>query len=264
LWFEIFQLKTNMTSAQVDAFHQGEIQGIHYIIAMHPHGVVPFQGILWAAFCNLYLRDSTGYTMYGFGAVADVVLMLPVLRTLMGFLACSGAGYSALYMGLVEGICSAANAAGRRPKHLFILPGGIAEVFVSTPGEHKIIFRKRYGLVKLAIETGSSLIPCYVFGGTDFFHNLITADNLLAKWSRKLRVTFTVFFGRFGLPIPFSPVVTMVFADPLPVVKWNSQDGPIPKKLIEELHERYETAIKEVFDKYKVVAGYPNCELEIV
>ena len=264
LWFEIFQVSTNMSPAQIQSFCEGDTNGNHYVICMHPHGIVPFQGLLWAAFCNLYLKDGNGHSIYGFGAVADVVLMLPVLRSLMGFLACSGAGYAALYLGLAEGRCTAANAAGRRPKHLFILPGGIAEVFVSTPGEHKIVFRKRYGLVKLAIETGSSLIPCYVFGGTDFFHNLITADNLLAKWSRKLRVTFTIFYGRWGLPIPFTPRVTMVFADPLPVTKWNPQDGPIPKKLIEDLHEQYETAIKDVFDRYKVVAGYPGVELQIV
>ena len=58
--------------------------------------------------------------------------------------------------------------------HSLTLSSGIAEIFVSTPGEHKIVFKKRKGLIKLAIETGSSLIPCYVFGGTDFFCNLIT------------------------------------------------------------------------------------------
>ena len=185
----------------------------------------PFQGLLWAAFCNTYLRDGTGRSLYGFGAVADVVLSLPLLRTLMGWLSCGGAGYSTLVKGLVEGKCESTK--GRKPLHLFILPGGIAEIFVSTPGEHKIVFKKRKGLIKLAIETGSSLIPCYVFGGTDFFCNLITGDNFLAQWSRKLRVSFTIFYGRFFLPIPFTPKVTMVFANPLPIVKVTTPNHPL-------------------------------------
>ena len=124
LWYEIFDIHTNMSFQQIQQFIDGEQQGIHYIIAMHPHGVIPFQGLIWAAFCNTYLRDGTGRSLYGFGAVADVVLSLPVLRTLMGWLACGGAGYSTLVKGLVEGKCESTNAVGRKPLHLFILPGG--------------------------------------------------------------------------------------------------------------------------------------------
>ena len=35
---------------------------------------------------------------------------------------------------LAQGKAPVVNAAGRVPKHLYILPGGIAEIFVSQPG----------------------------------------------------------------------------------------------------------------------------------
>lgn len=56
------------------------------------------------------------------------------------------------------------NAVGRIPRNLFILPGGIAEIFTSTPGKHVVVFNRRRGIVKLALETGAHILPSYVFG----------------------------------------------------------------------------------------------------
>jgi 2-acylglycerol O-acyltransferase 2 len=157
------------------------------------------------------------------------------------------------------------NANGcRKPRHLYILPGGVAEIFVSTPGKHAIVFKSRKGLCKLSIETGAKLTPCYVFGGTDFFFNLATGDGLLSKISRSLKAGLTIFWGRFGLPIPFTPRVTFVIGEPIPVpVGWDGK-GPIPVELINELHETYMKAMVELFDTHKAVAGYPDAKLEIL
>lgn len=37
----------------------------------------------------------------------------------------------------------------RVAKHLFILPGGVAEIFVSKPGSDVIVFKDRRGLCKV-------------------------------------------------------------------------------------------------------------------
>jgi hypothetical protein len=131
----------------------------------------------------------------------------------------------------------AANRVGRKPRHLYILPGGVAEIFVSTPGKHAVIFKNRRGLCKLALETGCNIAPCYVFGGTDFFNNLATGDSWLSKLSRKLQMGLTIFWGQYGLPIPYTPRVTMCLADPLTCKKWNGE-GKVPDDLINDLHQR--------------------------
>ena len=155
------------------------------------------------------------------------------------------------------------NAAGRKPRHLYILPGGIAEIFTSQLGKHTIVIQRRRGLMKLAIETGAHLVPCYVFGGTDFFHNLVTDDGLLAYLSRKMRVSFTLFWGRFGLPIPYSPRVSQVLGSPIPPPVWDVSKGPIPEALIDELHAAFLKQICELFDTYKSAAGYPDAVLDV-
>ena len=40
----------------------------------------------------------------------------------------------------------------------------MAEIFTSTPGKHVVIFKSRKGLIRLALESGAQLVPCYVFG----------------------------------------------------------------------------------------------------
>lgn len=120
---------------------------------------------------------------------------------------------------------------------MYILPGGVAEIFVSTPGKHAIVFKDRRGLIKLALETGVNLIPNYVFGGTDFFNNLATGDGFFSTMSRKFRMGLTIFWGHFGLPIPFAPKVTMVIGEPIYVTKWTGE-GKIPSELIDEYHKK--------------------------
>ena len=146
---------------------------------------------------------------------------------------------------------------------MYILPGGIAEIFTSQLGKHTIVIQRRRGLMKLAIETGAHLVPCYVFGGTDFFHNLVTDDGLLAYLSRKMRVSFTLFWGRFGLPIPYSPRVSQVLGSPIPPPVWDVSKGPIPEALIDELHATFLKQMCELFDTYKSAAGYPDAVLDV-
>jgi hypothetical protein len=71
-----------------------------------------------------------------------------------------------------------------------------------------------------------------------------------------------------GLPVPFSPRVTLCLADPIEVTAVRGVEGPdgkvtIPQEAIEELHQKYILSITEMFDRYKAEAGYPDAVLEI-
>jgi len=219
--------------------------------------------------------------VYGFGAAANVVMYLPFLRNIMAWLSAGSADYRILKDGIAHGICQSTNAVGRKPRHLYILPGGIAEIFTSTPGKHSIVFKKRRGLVKLSIDTGAKIVPCYVFGGTDFYHNLATHEGVLSKISRGLKMSLTLFWGQYFTPIPFVPTITLCLGDPVDPPTWrpehvdtsdNKKDitsstntaKNIPPELIEELHGRLLTSFTNMFNKYKAVAGHPDAESEVV
>lgn len=115
------------------------------------------------------------------------------------------------------------------------------------------------------METGAQMVPCYVFGGTDFFENLATHDHFtwLMKFSRKIRVGATIFWGRLGLPIPYSPKVTMVIGNPIPIPVVPDDDEK-KSKAIDLLHATFLKEMEALFEKYKAVAGYPDAQLEIL
>lgn len=102
LWYEIFRVSVNMSPATRQKYlDMGETR--NFAICMHPHGIIPFHALLWAAYCDQYMKDEkAGHCLYGFGAVADVVMQLPFLRTMMGWLSCSSAGYKTLKAGLSQ------------------------------------------------------------------------------------------------------------------------------------------------------------------
>ena len=96
------------------------------------------------------------------------------------------------------------------------------------------------------------------------------------KISRILKGGFTFFWGKYGLPIPLDIKVTMVLGDPIaPVLDgrlgdgtagmkktWKKIDEPSEEQ-IEDLTRRYTEALRDIFEQYKVLAGYLDAELEL-
>ena len=237
LWYEIFDFHCNL-SPEERAKNICDGENTQFIIGMHPHGIIPLQAILWTSYCDQYLKDGNG-EMYGFGAAADVVQYVPFLRNVMAWLTAGGASKKVLVDGLMHGKSAAANALGRKPRHLFILPGGIAEIFTSDPGKHAIVFKDRRGLIKISIQTGAQLLPTYVFGGTDFFHSFIHYKSFISDLARKYKIGLTFFWGQYFSPlIPYAPKVSLCIGPPIAVTKWHGSPEDIPEAMIDALHKQ--------------------------
>ena len=202
LWYELFDISCSLSpddrKAAVERgcrFDAANVNGS--ITAMHPHGIVPFQALFWASYTSQYLemRDAGAdknseakHSLYGFAAAANAVFSLPFLRNLLGWFATHGANYDTLKDGLLHGKNDPCNNVGRTPKHLFLLPGGIAEVFTSEVGRHAVVFKQRRGLCRLALECRSEIIPVYIFGGNDFYENLFSAKSFVGNFSRRMKI----------------------------------------------------------------------------
>ena len=75
--------------------------------------------------------------------------------------------------------------------------------------------KKRTGIVRVAAEADVQLVPSYVFGQTQLFDQLATSKGWAADLSRRMRMSLTIFWGKFGLPIPHPAPVSMVFGQPI-------------------------------------------------
>jgi hypothetical protein len=87
--------------------------------------------------------------------------------------------------------------------------GGMAELFLSCEKTERVYLKKRKGFIKLALQEGKDIIPVYLFGNTTVLSVLKTG--LLASISRRLQVSFTYIWGRWGLPIPRDCKVRFIY-----------------------------------------------------
>ena len=272
-------LASSSTSASSQETHPASKQNVEdtsvVIYSTHPHGVIPIHGYLWCA-----MLDQLFPQRYGVGALTDIALRLPFLRHVMSWLGSTNASKNNLVRHLEAGT------------NLYILPGGVAEIFLACPGKH-VIKTPRRGLMKLALQTGALLVPCYAFGASDFYHQLATYQyevdtvkksnngdptNWIGKLqrtiSRQMKGGFTFFWGTFGTPLAFAVKCSYVLGDPIePVVgtlgqgrmnngKQTCQLIPEPTdEQIDELLYRYMAALIRLFEQYKAEAGYPDAEL---
>mmetsp|Transcript_27409 Transcript_27409/g.86884 ORF Transcript_27409/g.86884 Transcript_27409/m.86884 type:complete len:208 (-) Transcript_27409:73-696(-) len=204
------------------------------------------QAVLWTSFCDQYMHD-----LYGFGAAASITQYIPFLRNILGWLSAGPADFKTILHGLTK-----------RDKNLFILPGGVAEIFVAAPGSDQITLRvKKKGLLALAFKTGSHLVPTFVFGGNDLLSQLATAGGVLEMVSRKVfRGGLTLFWGRWGTPMPYQCKISMVLADPIPVEK---KENPTAEEL-DALSVAYAEALNGLYEQYKHDAGYGDRTLKII
>ncbi|CAJ1342941.1 unnamed protein product [Effrenium voratum] len=130
----------------------------NYIFGYHPHGVISM-----GAVCN-FATEATGFSELFPGIDLRLLTLgtnfrIPVFREYL--------------LGLGVGCVSRASIVGnlaRQPgASVMIVIGGARESLETAPGSNKLILGNRKGFVKLALQTGTSLVPVFSFGETDLF-----------------------------------------------------------------------------------------------
>ena len=207
-----------------------------YVFASHPHGVFPMaQWLTIPLSCD---PDATtgadaairaAFPMPLRGAAASVLLRLPLLRHVLQ------------WAGIVPASGDVMRELLRHGTSVVLVPGGIAEIYVSDPHSEALVLQRRMGFVRLAAETGAHLVPIYCFGNSGCFR-VRPPPPRFASACRRARVGLQAFWGRWHLPLPFRVKILVVVGTPL-----QPQQG----ESVESLHGRYTQAVVELFDRHK-------------
>ena len=118
-------------------------------------------------------------------AGADIVLKVPLLRRVL------------VAWGLVPVSSESLkrNLALEYPHNILtLLPGGISEMFYGLQ-EEQIILEKRKGFVKVALQTGASLVPCYALGANQVYTRWFGQDSIFYRISSLLRISILAVSG---------------------------------------------------------------------
>lgn len=80
----------------------------------------------------------------------------------------------------------------QKGRSIGVIVGGIAEIFETTKKDEVTIVKSRKGFVKLALTTGTCIVPVYAFGNTEVLSCIVDPWGILQKISRKLRFSLTI------------------------------------------------------------------------
>ena len=185
------------------------------------------------------MLERRGRVLGGLGA--SVLFSLPLLRHVLACLGLSPATARHLARRL------------RTPRALtFLVPGGIAEMFLNDPDREVVTISRRKGFLKHALRAGAPVMPVYIFGQTRLFYTLSgRLQDSLRALSRHARVSLVPFVGRSWLS-PFVPLqerLTCVVGPPL-----NMGARPIPTPTAEEvdaLHAAFCVELRRLFERHK-------------
>ena len=219
-----------------------------FIMCTFPHGVVPLAQLLTQTLIYTQRRHGTARTrgLVGWrelsGGVADAPLMLPGWRHLYMWLGAISTDRERLEQELARG------------HNLCLFVGGIAEMMLgSTKGKlhsDDIYIAKRRGFIRLALTTGTDLMPAYFFGNSRIIPKLDSP--FLAAVSRRIHFSLVPF-----VPILRRQKVVAVFGTPIHVDR-----VPNPTRLqIDDLHTRFCDEIQRIFDQYKHLIGWDDYKL---
>jgi 2-acylglycerol O-acyltransferase 2 len=176
--------------------------------------------------------------------VADVIFQVPIIRRIMTWWGSTSVAEKRLKKNLT--LPFPYNA-------IMLQPDGIAGMFYGLKHE-QIVLGKRRGFCRLALQTGTALVPCYTFGANDVWNRQFDHTSLMARISSKIRVSLVLWTDRFGIPFGVVPVPTKLVVALGPAIYVKQVENPT-RQQIDELHAKFVTDIKSLYDRHKQKMG---------
>jgi len=242
----------------------------NYMMLYHPHGVI-CMGANCALSTNCCDFEDVFPGIHRSGVTLKMTFCAPFYRDwllMMGFIAPNRDL-------LVKQLTT------KEPirKSIVLLPGGASESMHAHPGVFRLYLSKRKGFIKVAMETGCSIVPCLGFGENEIFDTLYgmkqeyeepegKKDSGVWKWVKRSVVRiqnetkrmFTFTFPFVTKIVPNRHPVNVVVGKPIHFEKTLVLDAVE----VDKLHAKYCDEVKKLYDQHKAKYGKPNVEIEIL
>jgi len=227
---------------------EGTIDKEQAIYLFHPHGLfsISYTLHIMTSLTNWPVRKIKGVAL-------DFLFILPICNEISKEIDCVPAKYKEMKKVLT------------RNKSLSVVAGGIEEIFEVKPGRMRLAISRRRGIFKMALETGTALVPVLTYGENELYQPVDWG------WLDALNRRLVPLGFCFPIPTldsclrwmrltdrPFKTPVRTVIGPRLAVEK---VVGPVGEAAVVELRERYFVALRELYAKTR---GSYSEELEIL
>eukprot|EP00980_Cylindrotheca_fusiformis_P007290 scaffold1525_cov142-Cylindrotheca_fusiformis.AAC.90 len=218
-----------------------------FIFAMFPHAVwsdyhVGMDGLWQPTFPNIYPNIRT--------LTASVLFRVPVIREL------------GLWTSSIDASRKVAEDALDRGRSILVRPGGEAEQLRTAQGREIVYLHNRKGFVRLAMRKSIPIVPCYVFGASDY-HRTWNGFFKPREWLQKrFGVCIPLALGYGYSPCPLPSKTTVVFGEPL-LLEAKEKGNPSPSEL-DSGHAKFCQELEQLYERHKIDLGFAERKLEIV
>jgi len=145
-------------------------------------------------------------------------------------------------------------------------PGGVQELLMLNPEKPSdviLYLQKRKGFIKLALLTGSPVVPVFCFNLDGSYGYWIPRGRLMAKMSRLIGMVPLVFWGRWFIPfgIPNPKKIHAVIGPAIDVPK---EGDNVTQESIDKYHGIFIVELEALYERHKHEAGYGERQLRII
>jgi 1-acyl-sn-glycerol-3-phosphate acyltransferase len=192
------------------------------------HGILPVDALL----LHYAIKDALG--RWPRGLTDRRIFRIPFLR--QGF----------MDLGIVVAHPQTGRALLEQEEIVTIMPGGSREAFKPSRERYQLMWRRRKGFVRLAIQTGSPIVPAVCIGNDELYHVFFDGYGLSERFYGKgalLPITLPIGLG----PLPLPVKLTHYVGKPIRF-RYKPEDAEDPKK-VSRLHGRVVRSMKDLLTR---------------
>lgn len=155
----------------------------------------------------------------------------------------------------------------RSGKASTFVPGGVQEVSLMDPARPNdliLYLKNRKGFIKLALTTGTAVVPTFCFGLDGTYGYWFPKGELVLRFSRLIGFVPLLFWGRWGIPfgIPYPKQIHVVVGKHIDIPC--EGEGKVRQESIEKYHALFLQEMEALFERHKEEAGYGHRTLKIM
>ncbi|KAM7534417.1 hypothetical protein Aperf_G00000106377 [Anoplocephala perfoliata] len=219
-------------------------RNVNYLAGYHPHGSLSFGAM------GTYANDSMGFSRTFPGirphiATLNMQFNVPIYRDFCMLGGSISVNRESLIYLLDKEI------AGKSGHMVAVSVGGAREALESRPGHYVLVLSRRRGFFRLALKTGSYLVPSIGFGETNMWNQVSNPEGSglrkVQNWFRSLFTMAPALFYSARIIIPYRRPLTVVVGRPIMCGRIaNPTDEDVDK-----LRTEYEQLLVQIFNKYR-------------
>jgi 1-acyl-sn-glycerol-3-phosphate acyltransferase len=233
------------------AFHKLNEEGKTAIFAIEPHDFLPF-GIFAFKSGLGYLPGKIGETSKTL--MTSSVFNLPIIKHVSTWVGGLPVDKKTFRSRLANNECVA------------FCPGGVQEVILidrNNKDDLILFLQSRKGFIKLALESGTAIVPTFIFNQDHSFGYVIPRGKFVTKVGRQIGILPVFFWGRFCIPfgIPNPVQISVVIGEPFDVP---CEGTNISNESVDKYHKIFLQKTEELFERHKHTEGYGHRQLKIM